>query len=181
MSPLTYVASVRGDATLLTHGSDPLLTGAGLLLDAILAGHLDVIEGRRVVAGHCADGEPLLCDLRARVLGGAPGSPHEWIHRAAAFAPHLVACELVAAGVAAPLARRFQRQFTLSVDARAEAAARARIEREPALAGVLYARGVPTGDPLPPATFALPAAARAVLQTVRSASAGESLAARIAG
>jgi hypothetical protein len=180
MSPLTYVATVRGDATLLTHGSDPLLTGAGLLLDAILAGHLDVIEGRRVVAAQREDGAPLLCDLRARVLGGAPGSPHEWIHRAAAFASHHVACELIAAGVAAPLARRFQRQFTLSVDARAEAAARARITEEPALAGLLYARGVPTGDPLPPATHTLPAAARAVLQSVR-ASAGESLAARLAG
>jgi hypothetical protein len=41
--------------------------------------------------------------------------------------------------------------------------------------------GLPTGDPLPPATYMLPDAARTILQTLRSASVGDSLAARIAG
>jgi hypothetical protein len=111
----------------------------------------------------------VLAELRARVLGGPPASPHEWIVRAAAFAPHRIACELIAEGFAAPLRPRFQRQFTLSVDARAEADARGRIASDAALAGLLYAVGLPTGDPLPPATFALPDAARAVLASLRAA------------
>jgi hypothetical protein len=81
---------------------------------------------------------------------------------AAGIAGHRVACELIAAGHAVPLESRFQRHFTLSVDARAEADARARIADAPAI-------------------FALPEAARSILQTLRRASVGDSLAARIAG
>jgi hypothetical protein len=181
-------ASLRTDAMLLTHGraGTERLVGAALLLDALRSGHLDVIEGRRVVAGREDAGAPaLLADLRARVLAGSAGSPQGWIERAAGFAPHRIAVELVAAGLAAPLSRRFQRSFSLSVDARAEAAARERLVVDPALAGLLYVCGLPTGDPLPPATYTLPPASRAVLtalrQTVLSASVGDSFAARIAG
>ena len=175
------MSSLRTDVTLLTHGGGGLVVGAATLLDGVLEGSLDVLEGRRVVAGSERASAPLLAELRARVLGGPPASPHEWIVRAAGFAPHRIACELIAAGVASPLGTRFQRQFTLSVDARAEAAARGRIASDPALAGLLYVAGLPTGDPLPPATFTLPDAARTILQTLRNASVGDSLAARIAG
>ena len=59
----TYVASVRGDAMLLTHGRkgtapDLLLASASVVLDGALGGHIDVvgrkllgIERRRVGAG----------------------------------------------------------------------------------------------------------------------------------
>ena len=57
-----------------------------------------------------------------------------------------VAAELVAAGIASPLERRFARRFTLSVDARAEAAARRRAEQDPVLGSLLQ------NWPLPPAT-----------------------------
>jgi hypothetical protein len=161
--------SLRADATLLTHGGHPLAIGAAVLLDGVLEGSLDVLEGRRVVAGRERASAPLLAELRARVLAAPPASPHEWIQLAAGFAPHRIACELIADGLAAPLRPRFRRDFTLSVDARAEAAARARIATDPALAGLLYAAGLPTGDPLPPATFMLPTAARAILAALRPA------------
>lgn len=177
----TYEPSVRGDAMLLTHGRGGLVLGAAVLLDGVLEGSLDVLGDRRVVAGRRIAGAPLLADLRSRVLAAPPGSPHEWIVRATAFAPHRIACELIAAGAASPLDRRFQRGFTLSVDARAEADARDRIASDPALAGLLYLSGLPTGDPLPPDTHALPAAARTILRTLRAASVGDNLAARIAG
>jgi hypothetical protein len=159
----------RGDVMLLTHGGEELVAGAAVLLDGVLEGSLDVLGARRVVAGRELPSAPLLADLRRRVVGAPPASPHEWIVRAAAFAPHRVACELIAAGVAAPLARRFGRAFTLSVDARAEAAARGRIAQDPALAGLLYVAGLPTGDPLPPAIHTLPEAARVVLASLRAA------------
>jgi hypothetical protein len=77
-----------------------------------------------------------------------------------------------------PLSRRFQRQFSLSVDAHAEAAARARITRDPALAVLLYACGLPTGDPLPPSTHTLVPAERAILAALRQT---VGTAARLAG
>ena len=176
---MSYEPNLRGDATLITHGRCGQLTGAALLLDAVLGGQLDVIEGRRVVAGRELAGPPLLAELRERVLAAPPGSPRDWIGHAAEFAPHRVAVELITAGVASPLERRFQRGLTLSVDARAEVAARRRIADDPALAGLLYLSGVPTGDPLPPALHTLPGAARAVLQALRSDA--DRVAARIAG
>jgi hypothetical protein len=173
------MSSLRSDVMLLTHGGGGLVVGAATLLDAVLEGSLDVLEGRRVVAGRELPSCPLMAELRRRVLGGPPASPHEWIVRATTFAPHRIACELIAAGAASPLNPRFQRQFTLSVDARAEAAARGRIASDPALAGLLYMAGLPTGDPLPPATFTLPDAARAILTAFRGATAGDNLAARL--
>ena len=91
-----------------------------------------------------------MAELRARVMSGPPESPRAWIDRAALFAPGKVAAELVAAGVASPLERRFARRFTLSVDARAEAAARERAEQDPVLGALLQSW------PLPPATHTLP-------------------------
>ena len=110
--PTPARADLRTDAMLLTRGragTEPLIAAA-LLIDAVRSGHLDVLEGRRVVAGrHAADEPPLLADLRARVLAAAPGSPARWIERTAEFAPHRIATELVAAGIAMPLSPRFQR------------------------------------------------------------------------
>jgi len=160
------MSTLRGDITLLTHGGDPPLTAAALLVDGILDGDLEVFEGRRLVAPPRREpAAPLMALLRSRILAGAPGSPHEWIHRTLAFAPAAVAAELVAAGAAAPRGGR----LPLSVDARAEAAARARIAGTPALAGLLYARGLGTGDPLPPDIHALPAAVRTIIRAVRPA------------
>ena len=124
---------------------------AALLIDAVRSGHLDVLEGRRVVAGRASADEPLLLGRPPRPRPHRPpGSPLRWIERTAEFAPHRIATELVTAGIAMPLSPRFHRTFTLSVNARAEAAARARIATDPALAVLLYACGLPTGDPLPP-------------------------------
>jgi hypothetical protein len=125
-------------------------------------------RGHFVVAGRSAADEPaLLADLRARVLTDRPGSPLSWIERTAEFAPHRIATELVTAGIAMPLSPRFARTFTLSVNARAEAAARARISADPALAVLLYTFGFPTGDPLPPSAHTLPPAERAILAALR--------------
>ena len=122
----------------------------------------------RVVAGRSSADEPLLlADLRARVLTAPTGSPLRWIERTAEFAPHRIATELVTAGIAMPLSPRFARTFTLSVNARAEAAARARISTDPALAVILYACGLPTGDPLPPSAHSLPFAERTILAALR--------------
>ncbi len=103
-------------------GTERLLAVA-LLLDAVLGGQLDLAPTRpHLVAGpELADVPPLLADLRARVLESPAASPHVWIERAAVFAPARVAIELITAGAAEPLPRRFQRHFTLSVDALAEA------------------------------------------------------------
>jgi hypothetical protein len=178
--PTPARVDLRTDAMLLTRcrlGSEPLIAAA-LLIDAVRSGHLDVLEGRRVVAGRHAAGElPLLSDLRARVLSAAPGSPLTWIERTATFAPHRIATELVAAGLAMPLSQRFQRQFSLSVEAHAEVAARARIARDPALAVLLFTCGFPTGDPLPPCAHALPPAERTILAALRQAVGGGRLAA----
>jgi hypothetical protein len=163
-------ATLRMDAMLLTRGrvGTETLIAAALLIDAVRSGHLDVLEGRRVVAGrHTAGEPPLLADLRADVLTAAPGSPQVWIERTATFAPHRIATELVAAGLATPLSARCSRSFTLSVDARAEAAARARVTRDPALAVLLYTCGLPTGDPLPPSTYTLAPAEQAILAALR--------------
>jgi hypothetical protein len=180
-TPAVASPDLRADTMLLTRGrpgSEPLLAAA-LLVDAVRSGHLDVLEGRRVVAGrHTAGEPPLLADLRARVLAAAPGSPLAWIERTATFAPHRIATELVAAGLAMPLSQRFQRQFSLSVDAHAEVAARARIPRDPALAVLLYTCGLPTGDPLPPSTHTLAAPERAILAALRQT---VGTAARLAG
>jgi hypothetical protein len=163
---------LRTDTMLLTHGragTEPLIAAA-LLIDAVRSGHLDVLEGRRIVAGRSRiDEPPLLADLRARVLSTPPGSPLAWIERTAEFASHRIATELVSAGIAMPLSPRFQRTCTLSIDARAEAAARARIKADTALAVLLYAGGLPTGDPLPPTTYNLPPAERAILAALRQA------------
>jgi hypothetical protein len=168
--PAQARADLRTDAMLLSHhraGTEPLIAAA-LLIDAVRSGHLDILEGRRVVAGRAATDEPpLLADLRDRVLNASPASPLRWIERAAQFAPHRIATELVAAGIAMPLTPRFQRAFKLSVNARAEAAARARIATDPALAVLLYAYGLPTGDPLPPSAYSLPPAERAILAALR--------------
>jgi len=165
-------AELRTDVMLLTHGragTEPLI-GAALLIDAVRSGHLDVLEGRRVVAGRTSADEPrLLADLRARVLAVAPASPEQWLERTAHYAPHRIATELVGAGIAMPLSPRFQRTFTLSVNARAEAAARTHIAADPALAVLLYSAGLPTGDPLPPTSFGLPPAERAILAALRQA------------
>jgi hypothetical protein len=127
-----------------------------------------VLEGRRIVAGRSTSDDPLLlADLRARVLTGVPGSPLRWIERTAEFASHRIATELVTAGIAMPLSPRFGRTFTLSINARAEAAARARIVTDPALAVLLYTCGFPTGDPLPPSAYSLPTAERAILAGLR--------------
>ena len=162
-------ADLRADAMLLTHGragTEPLLAAA-LLVDAVRSGHLAVFEGRRIVAGPSAAEPQLLADLRARVVGAVPGSPLDWIERTAEFVPERIAAELVGAGIAMPLSPRFGRRFTLSVNARAEAAARGRIATDPALAVLLYTCGHPTGDPLPPPAHALPEAERAILAALR--------------
>jgi hypothetical protein len=109
----------------------------------------------------------LHADLRARVQSSPPGSPLHWIQRTAEFAPHRIATELVTAGIAMPLSPRFGRTFTLSVNARAEAGARARIATDPALAVLLYTWGLPTGDPLPPSAHGLPDAERTILAALR--------------
>ena len=177
-------ATLRVDAMLLTRGragTEPLVAAA-LLLDAVRSGHLDVLEGRRVVAGrHTAGEPPLLADLRDRVLAASPASPRIWIERTAAFAPHRIATELVVSGLAAPLSPRFGRAFTLSVAAPAEAAARARIARDPALAVLLYTCDLPTGDPLPPSTHTLPPAEQAILAALREIARPPVSSARLAG
>src|SRR4051812_19586303 len=131
----------------------PWLVAAGLLLDGIGNGELDVDAGR-VVAGPEHAQAPPAAELRARVLADPPDTPRGWIERAAGFAPERVAVELIAAGLAVPLPRG-----RLSVDARAQGAARRRLEDGP-LAAFL--------TPLPPATHALPPAVRAIVQAMRS-------------
>ena len=158
--------TIRGDVMLLTHGrqgSDRLM-GAALLLDAVLGGQLDVERGYLVAGPERAE-SPLVAELRARVMSGPIESPLAWIERTAQFAPTRTAAELISEGLAAPLARRFQREFTLSVDARAEAAARERVTHNPAVAALLWDSGL--GGPLPPAIHTLPPAARASLAAVR--------------
>ena len=170
--PTPATPDLRTDTMLLTHGragTEPLIAAA-LLIDGTRSGHLDVLEGRRVVAGRSTlDEPPLLADLRNRVLTNPPASPRQWIERTMEFASHRIATELVTAGIAMPLSPRFQRTFTLSVNARAEASARARIAADPALAVLLYSAGLPTGDPLPPSTYTLPPAERAILAALRQA------------
>src|SRR6478735_3542924 len=130
-APPRYQPSVRGDAMLLSHGGagTERLIAVGLLLDAVLAGQFHIVPGRAVlVAGRaCEDSPALLTDLRDRVLEAAPASPRAWIARAIEFASPAVEIELITAGVAEPLSRRFQRDFTLSFDAQAEADARVRL------------------------------------------------------
>src|SRR5262245_41596802 len=125
-APPSYTPSVRGDALLLTHGREgtELLAGAALVLDAILGDHVAVQPGARplLVAGpEQPDAPSVLSYLRDRVLSERLTSLRTWIERAAVFAPTRIAAELVAAGVASPLARRFQRVCSVSVDASAEA------------------------------------------------------------
>jgi hypothetical protein len=183
MTPLveTYSPSIRGDAMLLTHGREGTerMIAAALLIDAVLAGAIDLtiiadrhtprrslFERRRLTAGQKRTDAPApISDLRERVRTGPADTPAGWIDRATTFAPAATAAELVAAGAAAPLT---QCRFTLSIDARAESAARARIPENPALAGVLHAAGLThlTGF-LPPATHVLPPAAKAILAALR--------------
>ena len=158
--------TIRGDVMLLTHGrqgSDRLI-GAALLLDAVLDNELDIDHGY-VVAGPERADSPLVAELRARVMAGPPESPLAWIDRTAQFAPARTAAELIRAGMASPLARRFQREFTLSVDARAEAAARDRVSHNPAVGALLWDSGL--GGLLPPAIHTLPEPARAILAAFR--------------
>jgi hypothetical protein len=156
--------TIRGDAMLLTHGREGTdqLIGAALLLDAALGGQIDVERGCLVDGGQRAE-SPLVAELRARVMSGPAEPPRAWIDRAALFAPRKVAAELVYAGVAAPLEKRFARHFTLSIDARAEAAARDRASRDPILGALLQ------NWPLPPATHTLPPAVQAILAQVNQA------------
>jgi hypothetical protein len=168
-APPTYLPSVRGDAMLITHGregSERLLATA-LLLDAVLGGHVDIAPGHpHLVAGpELADTPPLLADLHARVLSSPGASPAAWVERAAVFAPARVAIELIASGTAEPLPRRFQRHFTLSVDAVAEAEARRRLldPSSPALAAALWACGGFRALRFPPPLHTLPPAAGAIL------------------
>jgi Golgi phosphoprotein 3 GPP34 len=171
MSPLTapptYVPSIRGDAMLITHGREGTerLLAVALLLDAVLDGHLELAGAHLVAGPESTDAAPLLADLRVRVLEAPRASPRTWVHRVALFAPGRVAAELVAAGAAEPLPRRFQRRFTLSVDAHAEADARRRVldPSSPALAAALYVDGGFSASPFPPPLHTLPPAARAVL------------------
>jgi hypothetical protein len=183
-APSRYEPSVRGDAMLITHGregTDQLLATA-LLLDAVLGGHLDVASAHPLTDPELAprrahlvarpeleDAPPLLADLRTRVLEALPASPTTWIERAAVFAPSRVAIELIAAGAAEPLARRFQRHFTLSVDAHAEAGARQRLldPSSPAVAAALWACGGFRALRFPPPQHTLPPAAREILAALR--------------
>jgi hypothetical protein len=162
---------LRLDATLLGHGraGTERVLAAALLLDGVRSRHLAVPDGRVVlVAGPARSASPpLLADLRARVAAEPGRSIATWIDRAATFAPHRIAAELVAAGAAAPLSPRFQRKFTLSIDAHAEADARTRVATDPALAVLLWHGGVSTGDPLPPSTHSLAPAERAILTALR--------------
>ena len=184
MTALTYVPSLRGDAMLLTHGREGTerLVGAALLLDGVLTGTIDIgpvaperrrdgyeafgyrLDRRRVIPGEEPSFDSLLTDLRERVIAGAPESPRAWIDHAAGFAPPLIAAELILAGVAAPHERRFQRG--VSVNARAEAAARDRLDVNPALAAACFACGLATPS-LPPVTRFLPPAAVAVIAALR--------------
>jgi hypothetical protein len=150
--------TIRADAMILTHGREGTdrMIGTALLLDAALGGQIDIERGCLVDGGERAE-SPLVAELRARVMTGPPESPRAWIERTALFAPTKVAAELVAAGIAAPLERRFARRFTLSVDARAEAAARDRASRDPVLGALLQTW------PLPPALHTLPYAVQAIL------------------
>ena len=71
--------------------------------------------------------------------------------------PLLTLAGPVPAGVASPLERRFARRFTLSVDARAEAAARRRAEQDPVLGCLLQTWT------LPPSTHTMPPVVQAIL------------------
>ena len=124
--------SLSADATLLTRGRDPYVTAAALLIDEILAGELDVESG-------CVDGEPVA----------------DWIDRFSRIAPPRIIADLVRQGRVTP------RRFSLSVDARAEAAARLRAEHD-AILGALLAT-----SPLPLTTHTLPAPIQDVLSAVR--------------
>ena len=196
---IATVPTVRADALLLTRGrnqaDDVLAVAAGVLLDAALAGVLDV-TGRRVLgidrrrvhpAGESAD--PLLADLRRRIEAVKPDSPKGWCERAMVFAPGAVRDELLAAGAVEPvpggllqLVRR--RAFQVCDDAALDAArgrARAGLQgagpREVALAALLRetalfgrsAGGPPSrrqGRALDAAIAGLPAAAQAILATL---------------
>jgi len=184
MNALTYVPTLRGDALLLTHGraGTERLIGAALLLDGVRAGILDIapltgprrrdghavfgprLDRRRVIPGPEHTDNPLLAELRSRIQVGLPDTARGWIDRTAAFAPQRIACELVEAGVATPHERRFRRG--VSVDAGAEAAARDRLDANPALAAALYACNLTTPC-LPPVTNFLPPAAVAILAALR--------------
>ena len=150
--------SLLSDAALVTRGRPAPSRASDLRIDAML-----LTRGR---------------EGSASLLAAAPGSPLSWIERTATFAPHRIATEVVAAGLAMPLSQRFQRQFSLSVDAHAEVAARARVTRDPALAVLLYTCGLPTGDPLPPSTHTRAPAERAILVALRET---VGTAARLAG
>jgi hypothetical protein len=164
-APPTYEPSVRGDAMLITHGREgsERLLAVALLLDAVLGGHLDLAPGRaHLLAGSAlTDAPPLIADL----VEAPPASPRAWIERAAVLAPARIAIELIAAGAAEPLARRFQRHFTISVNAHSEADARRRLldPASPALAAVMYVHGGFSAVAFPPSLHTLPPAARAIL------------------
>ena len=56
---------------LLTHGGGGLVVGAAVLLDGVLEGSLDVLEGRRIVAGRELPGSPLLADAARAACSAA--------------------------------------------------------------------------------------------------------------
>jgi hypothetical protein len=166
-APPTYEPSVRGDAMLLTRGREGTerLLATALLLDAVLDGHLDVSDADLVAGPELEDAPPLLADLRAHVLEAPAAAPRIWIERAAVFAPERIAIELITAGAAEPLPRRFARQVALSVDVHVESDALARSldPSSPALAATLYIHGF-GATPFPPSLHTLTPAARAILR-----------------
>ena len=123
------------------------------------------MDRRRVIAGPERADHPLVAELRARVLAGPPDTPRAWIERAAGFAPPRTRRRTRRCGRrVCPHERRFQRG--VSVNARAEASARDRLDLQPALAAALYAVGL-TGPALPPITSWLPTAAVSVIAALR--------------
>lgn len=106
--------TARGDLALLTGGrrgtyDDTFATAAAVLLDAALAGVVDVtgrrvlgIDRRRVVLGPGVpdpETDPLMADVRRRVEVADPDTPKGWCERLAVFAEDALARELVDAGV----------------------------------------------------------------------------------
>jgi hypothetical protein len=114
MSTLTALPTVRGDLLLLT--GDPIdsdehafAAGAALLVDAALAGAIDVagrrilgFDRRTVVLGPGEPADPLLAALRQQVAAGAPDGPWGWCRHTATYAAEATHEELIDVGLAAP-------------------------------------------------------------------------------
>jgi len=164
MTALTHAPTLRGDALLLTHGrpGTERLVAAALLLDGVVSGALDVsaasarFDRRYVVCGPQPTSDPLF----TRVLADPPDTPRGCIHRISSWASMAIAIDLVSAGHATPC------RYGLSIDAHAEAEARARLDSSPALCAALYVFGLPVPC-LPPVTSFLPPAAVAIIAALR--------------